>query len=142
MTGHAFRLDGDDVDRELASIARAGDHVVEPAAATTDPDTAARDAQHYRFALVAVLEQALSIEELEAVAFGVQWPLERRAIDQDTAARAIVAYAERSIPALRKREAEAFTRPERIEAGRLAAMAAQIAARWRERCPSAFLERA
>lgn len=62
-----------------------------------DVEAAAKERVRYAGAILTMLAQALSVEQLEEVCHHAQWPLELTAIDKATAARAIVNHIDKII---------------------------------------------
>lgn len=106
--------------------------------AALDAEVAAAERQErerYKLALVAMIEQAFTLDELEGLLYKAQWILERSAADKETAARAVIAECTRIIE---NRERFLRTYPtcsdfDRNECNRSITIARDTMNRWKKR---------
>jgi len=99
-------------------------------------EAAAKDRGEYHRAIVEMLAQALTTEELEGLCYMRQWPLDRSARDRETASRAVISECDRIIARaedwLRRYGANGL-QADIVERRRAIAFAGQIRARWQSR---------
>lgn len=87
----------------------------------------------YRLALLALFEQVLSNEQLEAIAFEYQWPLERGGADIVIAAKAITRHCDRTVRERgehQRKNAALLTPDEHKDIHREVQVMQQIGERW------------
>jgi hypothetical protein len=100
---------------------------------------ASQDRAAYAQAILTMLAQALSVEQLEEVCHHAQWPLDLNAIDKVTAARAILNHIGRIITEYERAERASVDVSDYSAVMRTRSaitLQQQIAARWRRHLPA------